>query len=355
MPISMKAHWLRKRTASSIDLGERSDQMRAIEFAGQRVVARQFDKLLVAGVALVVDPHNALDAHRSAVGAGKPAAGLLDPLHGCGRIGPHPVFDAVGRALAALGGGRRDPSASERTERCGSIRFENSAPLARRSRGISGKTAATCSLQTRLSVAISQTKAAWPSEARMAEAGGRTGFKIASFRDRLTTNTGGPTLTFGSQIWASCAPTLCKVHKYSGNHVRFSIRNKRDCTRHDPCEGDCSRGRNVPKCNSSAGKLSPRCPPIEQSPNRMRARLGRKAEPVAARWCRWRSPNGGRGRRWYRWAPDPIFITHLIAEAQQVPQARRVRRASLADAQAAYRPRQTPAQEAAGSRMRQVV
>jgi hypothetical protein len=59
-------------------------------------------------------------------------------------------------------------------------------------------------------------------------------------------------------------------------------------------------------------------------------------------------------RRWYRWAPDPIFITHLIAEAQQVPQARRARRASLADAQAAYRPRQTPAQ-GAGSRMRQVV
>ena len=60
-------------------------------------------------------------------------------------------------------------------------------------------------------------------------------------------------------------------------------------------------------------------------------------------------------RRWYRWAPDPIFITHLIAEAQQVPQTRRVRRASPADAQAAYGPRQIPAQDAAGTRMRQVV
>jgi hypothetical protein len=59
-------------------------------------------------------------------------------------------------------------------------------------------------------------------------------------------------------------------------------------------------------------------------------------------------------RRWYRWSPDPIFITHLIAEAQQVPQARRVRRASMADAQAAYRPRET-APLAAGSRTRQVV
>jgi hypothetical protein len=59
-------------------------------------------------------------------------------------------------------------------------------------------------------------------------------------------------------------------------------------------------------------------------------------------------------RRWYRWAPDPIFITHLIAEAQQVPQARRVRRGSIADAQAAYRPRLTPVQNI-GSWTRQVV
>jgi hypothetical protein len=59
-------------------------------------------------------------------------------------------------------------------------------------------------------------------------------------------------------------------------------------------------------------------------------------------------------RRWYRWSPDPIFITHLIAEAEQVPQARRIRRGSLAEAQAAYRPREAPT-AAVGSRMRQVV
>jgi hypothetical protein len=58
--------------------------------------------------------------------------------------------------------------------------------------------------------------------------------------------------------------------------------------------------------------------------------------------------------RWYRWSPDPIFVTHLIAQAEQVPQARRVRRASVADAQAAYRPHPAPAQ-GVGSRMRQVV
>jgi hypothetical protein len=59
-------------------------------------------------------------------------------------------------------------------------------------------------------------------------------------------------------------------------------------------------------------------------------------------------------RRWYRWMPDPMFVAQLIAEAQQVPQARRMRRASPADAESAYRSGQTPAQSA-GSRMRQVV
>jgi hypothetical protein len=59
-------------------------------------------------------------------------------------------------------------------------------------------------------------------------------------------------------------------------------------------------------------------------------------------------------RRWYRWSPDPIFVTHLIAQAQQAPQTRRVRRASMVDAQAAYRLRQAPAQEV-GGRTRQIV
>ena len=59
-------------------------------------------------------------------------------------------------------------------------------------------------------------------------------------------------------------------------------------------------------------------------------------------------------RRWYRWAPDPIFVAHLMAQAQQVPQARTLRRASPADAQSAYRPSQTQTQSA-GKLMRQVI
>jgi hypothetical protein len=35
--------------------------------------------------------------------------------------------------------------------------------------------------------------------------------------------------------------------------------------------------------------------------------------------------------------PDSIFVTHLIATAEQAPQTRTLRRATPADAQAAYR------------------
>ena len=34
--------------------------------------------------------------------------------------------------------------------------------------------------------------------------------------------------------------------------------------------------------------------------------------------------------------PDPTFVTHLIATADQAPQTRNLRRAALADAQTAY-------------------
>ena len=59
-------------------------------------------------------------------------------------------------------------------------------------------------------------------------------------------------------------------------------------------------------------------------------------------------------RRWYRFTPDPVFVAHLIAAAEQVPQARRLRRASPADAQSAYRTGHTPP-PSAGSLTRQVI
>jgi hypothetical protein len=52
--------------------------------------------------------------------------------------------------------------------------------------------------------------------------------------------------------------------------------------------------------------------------------------------------------------PDPTFVTHLIASAEQVPQARRLRRATSADAQSVYEPRRNQ-HPAVGFRTRQVI
>jgi hypothetical protein len=59
--------------------------------------------------------------------------------------------------------------------------------------------------------------------------------------------------------------------------------------------------------------------------------------------------NHGPGRRW---SPNSIFVTQLIATAEQVPQTRGLRCATLADAQTAYHPRQIAAH---GNRTRQII
>ena len=59
------------------------------------------------------------------------------------------------------------------------------------------------------------------------------------------------------------------------------------------------------------------------------------------------------GHLW-RWSPEATFVAHLMACARQVPQTRRIRRATAADAQNAYRTRQTPATKT-GDRTLQVV
>jgi hypothetical protein len=50
--------------------------------------------------------------------------------------------------------------------------------------------------------------------------------------------------------------------------------------------------------------------------------------------------------------PNSIFVTHLIASAEQVPQMRSLRRATPADAQSAYG---APRLQRAGIRMRQII
>jgi hypothetical protein len=65
------------------------------------------------------------------------------------------------------------------------------------------------------------------------------------------------------------------------------------------------------------------------------------------------APSTRTALRW-RSRPDPIFITHLIATAEQVPQTRSLRRASAADAQTAYGATQHPVRRA-GIRTRQII
>ena len=68
--------------------------------AGERIVTRQTHELLVAGMAFIVDPDDALGAYRPAIGACEPAAGLLDPDHRPRGRGPHAIFDPVGDRFA---------------------------------------------------------------------------------------------------------------------------------------------------------------------------------------------------------------------------------------------------------------
>ena len=52
--------------------------------------------------------------------------------------------------------------------------------------------------------------------------------------------------------------------------------------------------------------------------------------------------------------PSSIFVTQLIATAEQAPQTRGLRRATVADAQNAYQATQKPVQRA-GGRTRQII
>jgi hypothetical protein len=55
-----------------------------------------------------------------------------------------------------------------------------------------------------------------------------------------------------------------------------------------------------------------------------------------------------------RWPPNSIFVTQLIATADEAPQTRGVRPATLADARSAYHARQSLAR-GTGSQTRQII
>jgi hypothetical protein len=121
---------------------------------------------------------------------------------------------------------------------------------------------------------------------------------------------------------------------------------RKDRNRHAPCEMDCNTGLDAPKCDS----FRMEAPMVNED----RPDEAPSVQPASVALVPMGRIERRSRRRWYRWAPDPVFVAHLIAEAQQVPQARRIRRASLVDAQAAYRTRQMPT-PGAGNRLRQVI
>jgi hypothetical protein len=110
--------------------------------------------------------------------------------------------------------------------------------------------------------------------------------------------------------------------------------------RHGPCDATGKKGRNVPKRHMTGRAMSiTRVSRIAANTAPMMRRAGdiavtptpgtalvpltpaAKAEPASLHLNR----------------PDPSFVTHLIATAEQSPQTRILRRAATADVEAAYR------------------
>ncbi len=82
---------------------EHLGEMVAIKLASQAVAARQMGQLALMLVALGDDPDQSVRAHRLAVGAGKPAAVVLDPQSRVrGGIGADAILNLVGNAMAVV-------------------------------------------------------------------------------------------------------------------------------------------------------------------------------------------------------------------------------------------------------------
>ncbi len=190
-------------------LGKRCNQMRTIELAGERVVAQQPHQLRVAGMPLIIDTDDALRARRPAVGAGEPAAGLLDPEHGGGCAGPDAIFDPIGRATARgrCMAKRVGPDRAHRLDQFCKLR----AARQRRRRNIRKNRGSVIAPGNRIGCDV-------PHEGRLAERGqdGRS-LRNGGCQNRLVSGHGWVIL--GPRILPASAPTLGKVHKYSANHA----------------------------------------------------------------------------------------------------------------------------------------
>ena len=141
----------------------------------------------------------------------------------------------------------------------------------------------------------------------------------------------------GKPVSGLPANELYEVQQSVGNHLSRQSQTHPEqmgTNRHSPCEGQIAAGRNVPKRDSSAGF---RCamPGIDRSEDILDGDIVEGDAPACVELVpvtpsARRSPNRSPAR------PDASFVAQLIATAEQAPQTRNLRRASLADAQTAY-------------------
>jgi hypothetical protein len=134
----------------------------------------------------------------------------------------------------------------------------------------------------------------------------------------------------------------------------FSRRQRAAENRHNPCEDEVEKGRNVPNRDSSAGFR------LAMLSNGRPEQVVDDGAPADARpACVALVPTVSPGQSSQASSqqlsrPSAIFVTHLIATAERAPQTRSLRRATAADAQAAYSANQPPVHDAS-FRTRQII
>jgi hypothetical protein len=145
--------------------------------------------------------------------------------------------------------------------------------------------------------------------------------------------------------------TLSELDKYSANHVPRREQNGQD--RHSFCEVEIEVGatsRNVTVQPDFDFAMS-----VSFGPGAVEDGVLADAKPACVALVPMSEPAPWpRSFPLWRSRPDSIFVAHLIATAEQVPQVRNLRRATPADAQTAYDANQRPIPRA-GIRTRQII
>jgi hypothetical protein len=152
-----------------------------------------------------------------------------------------------------------------------------------------------------------------------------------------------------------CGRTLDTFDKYSANHIESGAWNRQQdigiALAKAEVFGDAASQNVTIHWTAFIGRLA--MPEIHQ-PEQTTDDGATGAAPACMALVRTTEPLQRSAKPVKLSRPDPSFLTHLIATAEQVPQTRNHRRAEQADALSAYRAHQPHVQET-GFRTRQVV